>query len=156
MKVDASLAILIKEVLAEELSRLKNNGAGTSSLVKSTAREETVSILNDADLNAFAMKLLEMFEDKSRRQDIRQGRIVFKLVGKPGGSSTTPAPKSARDGAIVSSSLMVDIETGFLSERHVDQLSGTVKRARLGKRVKMTPLARDRFRQRGIAIERIE
>jgi hypothetical protein len=156
MKIDASLAMLIKEVLAEELSSLKDNGAGSSPLAKSTVREEIVSILSDADLNAFVMKLLDKFEDKSRLQEIRQGRFIFKLAGKSGGSTPIPTLKPALDGATVSSSSVVDIETGFLSERHVDQLSGAVKRARLGKRVKMTPLARDRFRQRGIAIERIE
>ena len=48
------------------------------------------------------------------------------------------------------------IERGFFSERHAERLPRETARVRLGREVRMTPLARDRLRRRGIAIERTE
>ena len=45
------------------------------------------------------------------------------------------------------------IERGLLSERNVERLPRETTRVRIGRRVKLTPLARDRLRRRGITVE---
>lgn len=156
MSSDAAMSTLIREVLAEELARLKPGrpqGVGTP---RPSSTEEYVSITNDADLQAFVSRLVAVMDDGSRRQDIKQGRLVFRL-GEKANTAIPPLPIASSNGASTAqASSAVTIENGIFSERQVDQLSRDVTHIRLGKRVKMTPLARDRLRQRGIVIERTE
>ncbi len=148
MSADPSISALIREVLAEELSRLKPGSAKPQGTASSSVHAEQVSISNDADLQAFVARLLEIAKDGAKRRDLEQGRLVFRLAG--GGHTAGPTPEPTQTSQIVS------VDQGFFSERQVDQLPGDTRRIRLGKRVKMTPLARDRLRQRDIVIERIE
>ena len=180
MAADPAVAELIREVLAEELAHLR---AGV--------REERVRIANDADLAAFAKRVLAMADDRGARAAVEHGRLVFRLegsaesAGSAGGSGNTAGAGSnaggagsnsagsgrvrgGREGAVRAASapraaLVRDlsghtevIERGLLSERHVDRLPRETARVRLGPHVRMTPLARDRLRRRGIAIERTE
>ena len=183
MAADSAVADLIREVLAEELARL---GAGV--------REERVRIANDADLAAFARRVLVMADDREARKALETGNLVFRLEGSAGSIGSAGGPGNAAGGAgvgihaggmgsngvergrargghddgigaaSVPSAALVRglsgpvevIERGLLTERHVDRLPRETARVRLGPRVRMTPLARDRLRRRGIAIERTE
>ena len=160
---DPAVAELIREVLAEELARLRAD-----------VREERVRIADDADLAAFARRVLAMADDRPTRGALESGRLVFRLDAGAGSATGTagtlgsggrrvrggrgpddvtgspPSPVSAHD----SSRHTETIESGLLSERHVDRLPRGTARVRLGPGVKLTPLARDRLRRRGIAIER--
>ena len=177
---DPAVAELVREVLAEELARLR---AGV--------REERVRIADDADLAAFARQVLAMADDRAAREALESGRLVFRLdggAGAPGtiggagvaggaggnagsggvgggrgrgvreatvGTAGAASPPPAMPTRAAAGHTEV-IERGLFSERHAERLSRDTVRVRLGREVRMTPLARDRLRRRGIAIERTE
>ena len=180
MAADPAVAELIREVLAEELAHLR---AGV--------REERVRIANDADLAAFAKRVLAMANDRGAREAFEKGNLVFRLEGNAGGAGSTGGAgntggtgntaggtpsgrtggarsRGVREAAVRTASApraataqgpadhTEVIERGLLSERHVDRLPRETARVRLGPHVRMTPLARDRLRRRGITIERTE
>ena len=183
---DPAVAELVREVLAEELARLR---AGV--------REERVRIADDADLAAFARQVLAMADDRAAREALESGRLVFRLDGSAGAPGTIggagvaggadsagSAGGSAGSGGVgggrgrgvreatvgtagaaspppamstrAAAGHTEVIERGLFSERHAERLSRDTVRVRLGRKVRMTPLARDRLRRRGIAIERTE
>ena len=149
MGTETALAELIREVLAEELARMKPVAAPD-------IRQESVRIENDADLQAFVRRVLELAGDPVARKALEAGRIRFTLAratmarqGRPDAVRRAAAPEAGGE-------TVATIEKGFVSERHVDRLGRDVRRVVLGKAVRLTPLARDRLRQRGIAIERMD
>ena len=144
---DPAIAALIREVLAEELARIARDKAPSGS-APSSVREEHVTISSDADLQAFARQVLKHAADPKAREDIEQGRLQFRLAG-----GTAQAP---RNNEPVSLGSETTIETGIISERQVDRLPKDTKKLRITKHVRLTPLARDRLRHRGISIERME
>jgi len=144
--IDDSVRSLIREVLAEELKRFKAGRRDTSS----GAREETVAIGSDADLAGFVTRLLGLAADSKTRRDIEQGRLVFRLAG---GAGRSPAVASA-SASTAQAGDTVRMDRGVMSERQVDALPKGTRTLLAGRDVKLTPLARDRLRQRGIKIER--
>lgn len=140
--VDDNVRKLIREVLAEELQRVKAESSTAHGV-----QEETVSIASNADLADFVAKLMKLAGDAKARRDIEQGRRVFRLAGNaPRTSAPAADPAPAND--------TVRMERGVVSERQVDALPRGTRILLVGKDVKLTPLARDRLRQRGIKIER--
>ena len=154
---DPAVAQIIREVLAEELARLR---AGE--------REERVRIADDADLAAFARRVLAVADDRAAREAFENGRLVFRLDAGAGAAAgggigrgrsgrylavTAASPPSTASGDHADGGVEV-IERGLLSERQVDRLPRGTARVRLGRDVRLTPLARDRLRRRGISIER--
>ena len=125
---------IIREVLAEELQRIRP---------RAEAREERVAIASDADLSAFVTRLLELAKDEQARRAIEEKRHVFRLAG---GGPSAPPPMPAAQAA--------RIEAGIVSERQIEALPPGTTRVVLGKSVRLTPLARDRARARGITFER--
>jgi hypothetical protein len=143
------IAGLIREVLAEELAKLRSAKGALPTLPAVPLREEPVAIANDADIAAFVQKILKLSEDPSERQKLKDGRIAFRLTsGATGGAATGQSHRATGQSH--------RIERGLLSERQVDRLPRQTKSVLIGKQVRMTPLARDRLRQRGIVIERME
>ena len=144
---DPAIAALIREVLAEELARIAKDKtpSGASS---SSAREEHVTITGDGDLQKFARQVMKYAADPKLCEDIEQGRLVFRLAGA--GADTRHTSEPAAQGSETT------VETGIISERQVDQLPKDTRKLRITKRVRLTPLARDRLRHRGISIERME
>ena len=140
---DPGLAAMIREVLGEELAKLKPATNNTGN------QKESVSISNDADLNAFARHLVTRMNDPQARRDFEAGRLEFTL-------STTEQFNPASNQAAAHTANEHRIESGFMSERQIDALPRGLKRLIVGKAVRMTPLARDRARQLGIVIERME
>ncbi|NNE22118.1 MAG: hypothetical protein HKN11_05865 [Rhizobiales bacterium] len=140
---DPTLSTLIREVLSEELAKLK------PAATKSVTRKEAVSITSDAELNAFARRVMKTMADPVTKQEFETGRLEFTLSSRDLNATTNNQPVSH-------GSTEHRIDKGFLSERHIDTLSEGIKRLLIGKAVRITPLARDRARQRGIVIERME
>ena len=152
---DPAVAELIREVLAEELARLR----------KKAVREERVRIATDAELAAFAGRMLAIADDPGARAAFERGALVFRLEGGfgegrapgPASATRTAASSSAGTGPAGAASGHTEvIERGLLSERLVDRLPRETARVRLGRAVRVTPLARDRLRRRRIAVERRE
>ena len=151
--VDAEVAALVREVLAEEVARLRAE-RGASARHEEGVREERVRIRSDADLQDFAARVLAMAEDGRTRRALAAGNIVFRLdeAVPATGSGTHPPGAAARS---PKSDRIEIVERGLLSERQAERLPSETTRVRLGRNVKMTPLARDRLRRRGIVIERM-
>jgi hypothetical protein len=135
---------IIREVLAEELQRFRS-GRDTGG-PKTDVREERVSIASDADLAVFVARLLELTKDAQARRDIEEKRHVFRLApGATAERASSPAASVARSARI---------ESGMVSERQIDALPPGTTQVVIGRSVRLTPLARDRARARGIILER--
>jgi len=133
-----TLRALVREIL-RDLVPAGSAGAAAPA----PPRIERVSIDDDAALAAFVRHLLRLFEDPAMREDIRAGRHVFRLKGQaPAAASGGVAPLPER------------IDAGVLSEAKVIALAASRDRVVLGKRVAVTPLARDKARELGLKLER--
>ncbi len=131
------LRALVREILRD----LAPAGSGAGAAPEPAPRTEAVSIENDADLAAFVQRLLRLFEDAQTREDLRAGRYVFRLNRRaPASAPAEPAPER--------------IDAGVLSEAKVVALAASRRRIVLGKRVAVTPLARDKARELGLKLER--
>ena len=105
-------------------------------------REETVRICDDADLHAFALHLLELFDNPKNRQDLRAGRYRFRLAAStlPQGLATAAATRR--------------MERGAVTERHVKAAADAGERLVLGRGAVLTPLAREKARTLGVPVEK--
>ena len=144
---DQALAQIVREVLAEELARIR--GAKAETGTGSERREIAVTMTGDGDLQDLVRRVIALCEKPGELQRLKAGKTVFRLSGATGGEATGGTPAAASGAA-------ARIEQGLLTERQVDRLAPGTKTVILGKAVRTTPLARDRLRQRGISIERME
>jgi hypothetical protein len=105
---------------------------------------ETVSVRTDQELAAFVTRLLRVFEDPRRRDDLRTGRLRFRLA--PGGAALAGPAGSARP--------VRRIDQGAVTEAVVRDAARAGARLVLGRGAVLTPLARDRARAAGVEIEK--
>lgn len=103
------------------------------------ARTETVRIENDPDLHAFACRLLDLFESPSGREEVRAGRLTFKLAGAGAGAVAGAVER---------------IDHGAVTERKVAAAASSGTRLVLGPRAVLTPLAREKARNLGVPVEK--
>lgn len=100
------------------------------------SRTDSVRIGSDQDLDAFVRHLLRLFENAKTRDDLRQGRLSFRLSG-----STRGATAASRR-----------FERGAVTERHVAELAESGATLVLGPGAVLTPLGRERARALGLTI----
>ena len=132
----------IRAILREEFAALRPKGATAISA------KERVRIVSNADLNQFARDLLARCSDPGFTGLIARGELEFVLA------ETTPV-----SGPIVSGPTRPTpdmLEKPLITERDIANLDGTSRKLRIGRHSRLTPLARDEARNRGIRIERIE
>jgi len=137
---------LVREVLAELLpasgTPLPSAPAqdGPAFTPRDGVRDvETVSLRTDAELASFVTRLLHLFENPRRREDLRSGRLRFQLAAAGVAGSARPAHR---------------IEKGAVTEAAVREAARAGARLVLGRRAVLTPLARDRARAAGVEIEK--
>jgi hypothetical protein len=106
---------------------------------------QTVSLRTDQELAAFVTRLLHLFENPRRRDDLRSGRLRFRLAPGSAGGAAGPAG-SARP--------VRRIDQGAVTEAAVRDAARAGARLVLGRRAVLTPLARDRARAAGVEIEK--
>jgi hypothetical protein len=104
------------------------------------AAVEQVTIESDADLTAFALRLLHLYENPRDRQALRTGRLRFTLR-RASGAAAGGGPATR-------------IEKGAVTERLVDDAAAAGTRLVLGPRAVLTPMARDRAKKLNVEIER--
>ena len=109
--------------------------------VEGPARIETVRIGDDADLDRFARRLLTLFDNPKNRDDLRAGRLRFRLQGGAVGTPSGDRPA-------------VRVEAGAVTERQVKAAAESGRRIVLGPRAVLTPLGRERARALGVPIEK--
>ena len=100
-------------------------------------RTDTVRIATDQDLDAFVRQLLRLFENPKTRDDLRSGRLSFRLAGN---GRATPATRR--------------IDSGAVTERHIADMADSGGVLVLGRKAVLTPLAREKARTLGITIEK--
>jgi hypothetical protein len=134
---------LVREVIADLVAESVGTSgrvAGLSGAEPAAARVEDVAIAGDGDLQAFALRLLGMFEDPVARQDLRAGRIRFRLAN---GAAAPPTPSAGQAHRI---------DRGAVTERMVRAAAGAGADLVLGPKAVLTPLARDQARRLGVRI----
>lgn len=104
------------------------------------SRSEVVRITNDADLQHFVRRLVDLFENPKTREDLRTGRLRFELTG---GAAAPSAPGACER-----------INQGAVTERRVAAAAAAGARLVLGPRAVLTPLAREKARALGVPIEK--
>lgn len=134
---DDELRPLVRELLRELLPSI--GAERTETRRGDPEGAEVVTLRTDADLDRFVRRLLTLFENPKHRADLRAGRLRFTL-GAP------PAPDDARPTRRV--------DKGAVTERLVKEAAGAGAALVLGRRAVLTPLARDRARALGVAVER--
>ena len=116
--------------------------AGAAAPAPADPKAEPVAIADDHELNAFATLLARRCEDADERAAIAAGRVRFRLRGAaaPPGE---PAPAA-----------VMRIEKGAVTELTVREAAAAGARLVLAPRAVLTPMARDRARSMGVAIEK--
>jgi hypothetical protein len=140
---------LIREVLAQELAGIRT----------SQIRCETVAVRNDADLNAFAHRLLQLAEDPAKRAEIATGKLVFTL-GNVGLSPNIPVAQAYQPIAASPPPKMptvpsrASLEKSLVTEKDINSLPNETRSILVKKATKFTPVASDEIRRLQITIER--
>lgn len=157
------LRSLIRELLSEEIAALRAEILGG-------AQVERVRVGNGADLTEFALSVLRRAQDPSFSAALRDGRLRF----EPDGMAAAPVPSSvpsharATVAAPVAAPVAVppavlvttvpagvpELRKGLVTERDIAAVAEGETRLRIMKSARLTPLAGDEARRRGIRIER--
>ena len=99
-------------------------------------RTDTVRISTDSDLDGFVRHLLRLFENPKTRDDLRAGRLSFRLAASGRATATRR------------------IDSGAVTERHLAEMAESGGVLVLGRKAVLTPLAREKARALGITIEK--
>jgi hypothetical protein len=136
-----TLRALVREVLREVLpvSPAPAQAGPVYTVRDGVEAVETVSLRTDQELAAFTVRLLHLFENPKHRDDLRAGRLRFRLAASGPAGSARPAHR---------------IEKGAVTEAVVREAARAGARLVLGPRAVLTPLARDRARAAGVEIEK--
>jgi hypothetical protein len=128
-----ALRAVVRELLAEAMAAAPARAPG----------EHVVTIADDAQLQAFVVRLLGLFEHAESREALRSGRLRFRLASANGAVAA---------GGSAGADLVV--ESGALTERAVARAAHEGRRVVLGRRAVATPLALDKARSLGVRVER--
>jgi hypothetical protein len=142
------LRALVKSVIAEEVAAIRKPKAVSA---PATA-EERIAIASDADLVAFARRVLSLAGDPAKAKEIAAGRYPFRLDRPAAQHSSAPAPHAASSAPAQSHR----IDSGIVTESTLNKLPRGLTRLLLGSGVTITPLAKDRARALGLTFERIK
>ena len=142
----AAVRAVLRDVLPAELLHGAASGPETV---------EHVSLRSDAELDALVRRVASLCEDPTRRAAMKDGRHGFRLAGGAPGSADR-RPHGRPDGAApsYSTSGVVRVERGAVTERTVVRASAEGARLVVGAKAVLTPLARDKARVLGVEIER--
>lgn len=106
---------------------------------------DVVLLHTDADLDVFVRRVAALCADPARRAELQQGRHAFRLSA--GAASASPA-------TVTGGSAVVRVDRGAVTERTVIRAAADGARLVLGKGAVLTPLARDKARSLGVAVEK--
>ena len=136
---------LVKSVIAEEVAAIRKPKATSAS----PAAEERVAVATDADLVAFARRVLSIAGDPAKAKEIAAGRYPFRLDRPAAQHGPTPSPHTPTPAA-----QSHRIDSGIVTESTLNKLPRGLSRLLLGPGVTVTPLAKDRARALGLTFER--
>jgi len=132
----------IRAILREEIA------AFTGGPQSEVPTSEAVRINSNADLTRFAQDLLTRAQDPAFAARVTRGRYRFELEQhRPIGAPIVSAPAKPKPNALTKT---------LVTERDIGALGAGTQVLSIGKTSRLTPLARDEARRRGIRIERSE
>tara|TARA_B100000674_G_scaffold203270_1_gene166040 strand:+ start:2533 stop:2958 length:426 start_codon:yes stop_codon:yes gene_type:complete len=133
----------IRNVLRQELMLIKQE------LKSIKPRVEHVNINSSDELMDFVRELLNRAEERNFVDQIKEGGLRFEISEKVKTGNFKSDPNlNVRKQASISKML--------ITERDIGNLKASEKTISIWKSSRLTPLARDEIRRRGISIERIE
>lgn len=132
----------IRAILREEFAALRSATQGAAQ----GPSVECVRVESGADLTRFAQELLRRSADPVFAERVARGDLVFRLdTSAPGtGPIVTGPVRRAPD----------RLDKSLITERDIAALDGSARSLRIAPASRLTPLARDEARRRGIRIER--
>ncbi len=145
----SDLRKVIRELLLEELGKIKENTS--SSETNNSPRAEKVTISSSADLCRFATNVLSLAKDPNIANQIERGNYPFRLVTTAGVSMSSMEAGSHNSQPGVTQKYF---EKGIVTEKNIAALPAEVREVSCGTSVCLTPLARDAIRRREIKIVR--
>lgn len=140
----AELKEEIRNLLREELSLMKDEFK-----LSQTAVEQVVIRSND-DLMAFVHNILGRAADASFVRQIKDRTLRFELSKQLSMGTDSFTDRNLDNKKYVS------IDKILITERDIGKLDSAEKAINIWKSSRLTPLARDEIRRRGIKIERID
>lgn len=140
----AELKEEIRNLLREELSLMKDEFK-----LSQTAVEQVVIRSND-DLMAFVHNILGRAADANFVRQIKERTLRFELSKQLSMGISSCTDRNLDDKKYVS------IDKILITERDIGKLDSAEKAINIWKSSRLTPLARDEIRRRGIKIERID
>ena len=132
----------IRAILREEIAALRTAAGPAVPAI------ERVRIASSGELNRFAQDLVRRAEDPEFSARIARGDLMFDLVDTTvtGVPMVSGQPRRAPEA----------IDKSLITERDIAGFGSAVRSLRIGPGSRLTPLARDEARRRGIRIERAE
>ena len=134
----------IRTVLREELMLIKDELRGRGQMVKQ------VAIHSNDELMIFVRDLLDSAKEAAFVEQINEGTLRFELIDK---SNTNI---EIHNNEKLEQRRQVSISKTLITERDIGNLNASEKTINIWKSSRLTPLAKDEIRRRGITIERIE
>ena len=134
----------IRNVLRQELMLIQQE------LKSIKPRVERVNIHSSDQLMDFVRELLDRVEERNFVDQIKEGALRFEISDK---INKTDNLKSDPNLDIRK---QATINKMLITERDIGDLKASEKTISIWKSSRLTPLARDEIRRRGISIERIE
>ncbi|RWI48951.1 MAG: hypothetical protein EOR16_32425 [Mesorhizobium sp.] len=151
------IRLLIKEILAEELASLRAAFHGDATV-------ERVSVATSAELSRFALSLLDRANEPGFASALRNGRLRFepvldfgtvaRLEQAPAVAMHTPVVKQPKTLVTTVPAKVPELTKCLITERDLAVVADGETRLRIKKTARLTPLANDELRRRGIKIER--
>jgi hypothetical protein len=126
---------MVRQVLQEVVPETMASASAPS--------EETVSLMTDAELDAFVRRIAALCDDADERERLRSGARRFRLAAAAATDHAAPATSAAP---------VVRVDRGAVTERHVREAAAQGADLVLGRGAVLTPLARDRARVADVRI----
>ncbi len=136
---------IIRELLVEEIASINKESV---SLDQKTTREVIVSIRTDEDLMKFVKKILNIVKETDGFSNIENGDIIFHL--------DVPSSANLNSRSCTSHPTSNKIEDVLITEYNIAKLDENITVLQVLKNAKLTPLAKDELRKKGIKMERTQ
>ncbi|VDC23392.1 hypothetical protein [Pseudogemmobacter humi] len=146
------LRALIRDLLSEEIAALRAEILGGT-------QAERVAVGNEAELTAFALNIARRAQDPGFVSALEAGRIRYAPAHTAAYAPAlvpAAAPRAAPPAALVATvpPSVPELRKGLITERDIAAVPEGEPRLRITKTARLTPLAGDEARRRGIRIER--
>lgn len=136
----------IRAILREEIAALRSE-AGTF-----PPASEQVRITSSAELTRFAQSVVQRASEPGFAERVTRGELTFELAAPMPAANTASAAQPIVTGPRRKASDR--LEKSLITERDVAALDASARSLRIAPSSRLTPLARDEARRRGIRIER--